>query len=47
MDIPDEYAQKSRKPPAATRVKLDKPLTIEDMNRIAAAGWAGELDNDE
>jgi bifunctional DNA-binding transcriptional regulator/antitoxin component of YhaV-PrlF toxin-antitoxin module len=29
------------------KVKLDKSLTIEDMNRIAAVGWAGELDNDE
>lgn len=26
------------------KVKLKKPLTIEDMNEIAAAGWAGELD---
>jgi antitoxin PrlF len=23
--------------------KLKKPLTIEQMNKIAAAGWAGEL----
>ena len=22
---------------------VDKPLTIEEMNEIAAAGWAGEL----
>ncbi|OPJ92727.1 AbrB/MazE/SpoVT family DNA-binding domain-containing protein [Serratia marcescens] len=28
------------------KVKLKKPLSIEDMNKIAAAGWAGEL-NDE
>jgi len=26
------------------KVQLDKPLTIEEMNRIAASGWAGELD---
>ena len=26
------------------KVKLKKPLSIEDMNRIAAAGWAGDLD---
>ncbi len=26
------------------KVKLNKPLSIEEMNRIAAAGWAGELD---
>ena len=26
------------------KVKLRKPLSIEDMNRIAAAGWAGDLD---
>jgi len=25
-------------------VKLKQPLSIEEMNRIAAAGWAGELD---
>jgi antitoxin PrlF len=25
------------------KVKLKKPLTIEDMNSIAAAGWAGQL----
>nr|WP_231363746.1 hypothetical protein [Verrucomicrobium sp. 3C] len=24
--------------------KLKKPLTIEEMNKITAAGWAGELD---
>jgi len=23
--------------------KLKKPLTIEEMNEVAAAGWAGEL----
>lgn len=28
------------------KVMLKKPLSIEDMNEIAAAGWAGEL-NDE
>jgi antitoxin PrlF len=26
------------------RVRLEKPLSIEDINRIAAAGWAGDLD---
>ena len=26
------------------KVKLKKPLSIEDMNRIAAAGWAGDPD---
>jgi bifunctional DNA-binding transcriptional regulator/antitoxin component of YhaV-PrlF toxin-antitoxin module len=26
------------------KVKRKKPLSIEDMNRIAAAGWAGNLD---
>ncbi|KXU38767.1 DNA-binding protein [Ventosimonas gracilis] len=25
------------------KVKLKKPLSIEEMNDIAAAGWAGEL----
>jgi hypothetical protein len=25
-------------------VKLRKPLSIEDINRILAAGWAGDLD---
>jgi len=25
------------------KVTLRKPLSIEDMNRIAAAGWAGQL----
>jgi bifunctional DNA-binding transcriptional regulator/antitoxin component of YhaV-PrlF toxin-antitoxin module len=25
------------------KVKLKKPLSIEEMNEIAAAGWAGEL----
>lgn len=25
------------------KVKLKKPLTIEEMNDIIAAGWAGEL----
>ena len=28
------------------KVKLKKPLSIEDMNRIAAAGWAGELNQE-
>ncbi len=28
------------------KVKLKKPLTIEKMNEIAAAGWAGELDGE-
>jgi bifunctional DNA-binding transcriptional regulator/antitoxin component of YhaV-PrlF toxin-antitoxin module len=26
------------------KVKSGKPLSIEDINRIAAAGWAGDLD---
>ena len=26
------------------KVKRKKPLSIEDINRIAAAGWAGSLD---
>jgi bifunctional DNA-binding transcriptional regulator/antitoxin component of YhaV-PrlF toxin-antitoxin module len=26
------------------KVKMKKPLSIEAMNRIATAGWAGELD---
>jgi antitoxin PrlF len=26
------------------KVKRRKPLSIEDMNRIAAAGWTGDLD---
>ncbi|KNH09011.1 hypothetical protein BRCH_03399 [Candidatus Burkholderia brachyanthoides] len=26
------------------KVKLKKPLSIEEMNNIAMAGWAGELD---
>lgn len=26
------------------KVRLEKPLSIEDINRIAAAGWAGDLD---
>jgi hypothetical protein len=26
------------------KVKLKQPLSIEDINRIAAAGWAGDLD---
>ena len=25
-------------------VKSGRPLTVEDMNQIAQAGWAGELD---
>lgn len=28
------------------KVSLQKPLTIEEMNEIAAAGWAGRLDNE-
>lgn len=28
------------------KVKLQKPLTIEEMNAIAAAGWAGKLDRE-
>jgi len=27
------------------KVRLDKPLTIEAMNDITAAGWAGERDD--
>ena len=27
------------------KVKLKKPLTIEEMSDIAAAGWAGQLDD--
>ena len=26
------------------KVNLRKPLSIDDMNRIAATGWAGDLD---
>lgn len=26
------------------KVRLEKPLSIEDINRIAAPGWAGDLD---
>ena len=26
------------------KVKLKRPLSIEDINRIAASGWAGDLD---
>ncbi|WP_050455892.1 AbrB/MazE/SpoVT family DNA-binding domain-containing protein [Candidatus Burkholderia verschuerenii] len=28
------------------KVKPKKPLSIEEMNNIAAAGWAGELDDE-
>jgi hypothetical protein len=28
------------------KVKMEKPLTIEEMNEIAAAGWAGERDTE-
>ncbi|KMY85738.1 hypothetical protein BUMB_03020c [Candidatus Paraburkholderia calva] len=28
------------------KVKLKKPLSIEEINNIAAAGWAGELDDE-
>ena len=27
------------------KVKLKKPLTVEEMSDIAAAGWAGQLDD--
>ena len=27
------------------KMKLKKPLSIENINRIAAAGWAGDLDD--
>jgi antitoxin PrlF len=26
------------------KVKLRKPLSIEDINRLTAAGWAGDMD---
>lgn len=29
------------------KVKMKKPLSIEEMNDIAAAGWAGQLDEHE
>jgi len=29
------------------KVKMKKPLTIEEMNDISAAGWAGQLDDHE
>lgn len=29
------------------KVKMKKPLTIDEMNDIAAAGWAGQLDDHE
>ena len=28
------------------KVKLQKPLSIDEMNEIAAAGWAGQLDEE-
>jgi bifunctional DNA-binding transcriptional regulator/antitoxin component of YhaV-PrlF toxin-antitoxin module len=28
------------------KVALKQPLTIEDMNEIATAGWAGQLDGE-
>ncbi|TWG89553.1 hypothetical protein L598_000800000170 [Mesorhizobium sp. J18] len=28
------------------KVNLQKPLTIEEMSEIAAAGWAGQLDGE-
>jgi bifunctional DNA-binding transcriptional regulator/antitoxin component of YhaV-PrlF toxin-antitoxin module len=28
------------------KVKLKRPLSIDDINRIAAAGWAGNLDQE-
>lgn len=28
------------------KVRLKKPLSIEEMNDIIAAGWAGELDDE-
>jgi antitoxin PrlF len=28
------------------KVKLKKPLTIDEMNGIAEAGWAGQLDDE-
>lgn len=29
------------------KVKMQKPLTLEEMNDIAAAGWAGQLSDPE
>ncbi|MDR2212851.1 MAG: AbrB/MazE/SpoVT family DNA-binding domain-containing protein, partial [Pseudomonadales bacterium] len=29
------------------RAKRDKPMTIEEMNEIIAAGWAGQLELDD
>jgi len=26
------------------KVRLEKPLSIEDINRIPVAGWVGDLD---
>lgn len=31
----------------ADKVKRDKPVTIEEMNEIIAAGWAGQLKLDD
>jgi antitoxin PrlF len=28
------------------KVKVKKPLTIDEMNEIVAAGWAGQLDDE-
>lgn len=28
------------------KVKLEKPISIDEMNDIIAAGWAGELADD-
>ena len=28
------------------KVQLQKPLSIDEMNEIAAAGWAGQLDEE-
>ena len=28
------------------KVKMKKPLTIDEMNEIAAAGWAGQLSDE-
>jgi len=30
----------------AGKAKLKKPISIEEMNEIAAAGWAGELNKE-
>jgi len=29
------------------KINMEKPLSIEDMNAITAAGWAGELSSEQ